>query len=81
MQETRYFDEDGGEQSLVEIFQAQPKESEDALIERMNQRLFALEDKGHVLVQQKSISLSEKLAIERAKKAKKKLNRMKRVTK
>lgn len=83
MQETRYFDEHGQQQKLLEVFSIIQRENSgnDAikkLYEKMNNRLFELENEGHVLVKQKVISLSEKLAIERAKKAKKKLNRMKR---
>ena len=77
MQETRYFDEDGHEQRMVESFYMEKEESINKLYERMNNRLFALEQQGHSLVKQKEISLSEKMAIERGKKAKKKLNRMK----
>lgn len=78
MQETRYFDEEGQEKRLVELFEEPNGEnSTEKLLEKMNRRLFQLEQQGHELVQQKQITLSEKLAIERAKKAKKKLNRMK----
>jgi len=85
VQETRYFDEHGQQQKLLEVFSITQREDSDndairKLYEKMNNRLFELENEGHVLVKQKVISLSEKLAIERAKKAKKKLNRMKRAT-
>jgi len=76
MQETRHFNKDGHEQRLIEIF-TEPHGDNSKLFEKMNRRLFELEQEGHVLVQQKQISFSEKLALERTKKAKKKLNRMK----
>jgi len=78
MQKTRYFDEKEQGQSLVELF-SEPygDNSTEKLFAKMNNRLFQLEKQGHELVQQKQITLSEKLAIKRAKKAKKKINRMK----
>jgi hypothetical protein len=77
MQETRYFDNDGMEQRLNEIFYEQHAEdSREKLINKMNNRLFELEQQGHSLVKQAPITLSEKLAIERTNKAKKKLKRM-----
>jgi hypothetical protein len=76
MQETRYFD-DAKEQRLCEIFsEPQGADSREKLFNKMNNRLFELEKQGHSLVKQSPITLSEKLAIERSKKAKKKLNRM-----
>lgn len=75
MQETRYFDENKIEQSFIEIFHSNDNDRE-KLFKKMNNRLFELEQQGHSLVQQRPISLSEKIAIERSKKAKKKLNRM-----
>ena len=81
MQETRYFDEEGHEQSMVEFFSEEHSaNATERLYEKMNNRLFQLEQQGNELVQQKQITLSEKMAIERAKKAKKKINRMKKAT-
>lgn len=75
MQETRYLDDNGNEQRLIEFFEVRPDEKE-SIFEKMNRRLFELEERGHSLVGQKPITLSDKLAYERAKKAKKKLARL-----
>jgi hypothetical protein len=76
MQETKYINNDGVEERMMEVFYREQHEGRSDFIERMNNRLFALEMQGHTLVQQKPITLSEKIAIERAKKAKKKLSRL-----
>ena len=81
MQETRFLNENGEEQRLVELFSVPAGEdAKEKLFRKMNDRLFQLEQQGHSLVQQKEITLSEKLASERSKKAKKKLARMKRAS-
>lgn len=77
MQETKYNDKDGAEQKMREFFSNTDCDTTEKLYEKMNNRLFQLEDMGHSLVQQKILTVSESLAIERAKKAKKKLKRMK----
>ena len=77
MQETRYYDEDDNEQRQIEYFSA--KQGED-IFEKMNRRLFELEQRGHSLVGQRPATLSDRLAYERAKKAKKKLARMRKKT-
>ena len=76
MQETRYIDDDGAEQKMREFFSDTSRDATEKLYEKMNNRLFQLEDIGHTLVQQKVLTVSESLAIERAKKAGKKLKRM-----
>jgi len=75
MQETMYLDNNGNEQRLIEFFETQQGENE-SIFEKMNRRLFELEERGHSLVSQKPVSLSDRLAYERAKKAKKKLARL-----
>lgn len=79
MQETRFNDENETEQKMREFFSNTDGDSTERLYEKMNNRLFQLEAMGHSLVQQKILTVSESLAIEKAKKAKKKLKRMSKV--
>ena len=60
---------------MVEIFHGKEGDRQQDIINRMNNRLFELEEKGHVLVGQRSFS--DRRVAERAKKATKKLNRLK----
>jgi hypothetical protein len=79
MQETKFINQDGQEERMIEIFDAPHSvDGRERLLEKMNRRLFALEEQGHTLVQQKPITLAEKMTLEKAKKAKKKLSRMER---
>ena len=75
MQETKFINEHGHEDNLKEIFIQKVGERQQDLTNRMNNRLFELEEKGHVLVGQ--YNLSERRMKQKSKKAIKKLNKRK----
>jgi hypothetical protein len=56
MQETRYIDEDGSQCEMHEFFCVKEGDRQQDVINRMNKRLFELEEKGHALVRQQSFS-------------------------
>lgn len=51
-------------------------DSREKLIEKMSSRLFHLEEKGEKLVEQRFLTLADRMAIQRDKKARKKLKRL-----
>ena len=65
MQTTRYVDNNENEQQLTEFFDNKDPNGVFKLYGKMNNRLFALEEQGHILVEQKVLTLKEKTIIEK----------------
>jgi hypothetical protein len=78
MQTTEYVNpKTGDKDKLTELFYNNNNSSDVfTLYDKMNNRLFQLEEQGHRLVEQRVLTLKEKIILEKGKKAKKKLKRL-----
>ena len=77
MQKTEYeYVKEDKEIEIMQRVEYFSGDSREKLIEKMNSRLFQLEEKGEILIEQRFLTLSDRIAIERDKKARKKLKRL-----